>query len=788
MDLLRTFLNTAFSNYPIEEQSDNARMLLKKNVFTECVKKEHLELSDDHIRLIFKLYEDGWSKGVAEGNIFYALMPFINDVLVLNRKIPYVRLEHIFKWRELTQQLGEDLMVCAMLANEDLYQQRTRPFDWPSVLPTDDVNMRYFCQNGLAELHQHLKASTDVFEISWLCLMNHVRGRFPEFLTICNTRNECDALYVKYIEAVCIRLELFCYLTVKDHQLSLGAIEKDKKMALLGDLSRIEKELMRACKCKQHPYDYIYLTNKNLNPVDCVFSSERWFIYSVIKRVYEGDDNEQVVRLLWRYVVIKNHLRKKMVQNNENVGFGNFSEFERRKQVFLNRYAHYKNLLIELPIEEASRHHHVKYVETRVTPEPTKQKLANELAEMCKLIDRRLESFGDCDVDYQLIYHFIKKKDFRERDYLQPRNYQVRCEIRKQAIAIKSLLMGSSLAKRKVVAIDAANSEFFCRPEVFAQAYRYLKNTGLRYTYHVGEDFYDLTDGLRTIDEAIRFLHIRRGDRLGHCLALAMDAKQYYKEKHYTVPVPRQNLLDNLVWLYFKAKAYNIQVAPCVEMLILDKFSELSALYKESGLKFEMIDYYRSMLLRGDNPLGKEKKMYGYIMDYWDAYDFDNDKLINEYRTDSVINNLYQLYHFGKKIRENGGTVVEFKVDDAYVNLITQMQERMMCEIEDKGIAIECCPSSNYKIGRLQRYDGHPIFRMCDLDPNGSHHLPVTINTDDLGIFTTSLDNEYSLILSAVMKMKDGDGKPLYNSLVIQNWMERIVRNGHKYAFENYFE
>lgn len=788
MDLLRTFLYTAFSNYPVEEQSDNARMLLKDTVFTECVKKEHLELSDDHIRLIFKLYEDNWCKGISEDNIFYSLMPFIHDVLVLNGERPCVRLEHIFKWRELTQQLGEDLMICAMLANEDLYQQRDRHFNWPSILPTDDVNMHYFCQNGLAELHQHLKASTDVFGISWLSLMNHVRGRYSEFMEICNTRNECDALYVKYIEAVCIRLEMFSYLTVKDHQLSLGAIEKNKMMALLGDLSRIEKELMRVCKCNQHLYDYIYMTNKNLEPDDCVFSSERWLIYSILKRVYEGDDNEQIVRLLWRYIVIKNQLRKKMVQNNENVGFGNFSEFERRKQVFLNGYAHYKNLLIELPIEEACRHHHVKYIETRVTPESTKQNLTKELAEMSKLIDRRLLLLGINDVNYYLIYHFIKKKDCGDKDYLRPRNYQVRCEIRKQAIAIKSLMKGSNMAKRKVVAIDAANSEFFCRPEVFAQAYRYLKNTSLRYTYHVGEDFYDLTDGLRAMDEAVRFLHIRRGDRLGHCLALAMDAKHYYKEKHYTIPVPRQNLLDNLVWLYFKAKTYNIQVSPCIEMLVLDKFSELSSPYKEGGLEFEMIDYYRSMFLRGDNPFGKKKDSYGYIMDYWDAYDFDNEKMINECRSSQVIKNLYQLYHFGKNVRKYGGTVVEFKVDDAYVDLISHMQERMMCEIEDKGIAIECCPSSNFKIGRLQRYDGHPIFRMCDLDPNGNSHLPVTINTDDLGIFTTSLDNEYSLVLSALMKMKNIDGKPLYNSLVIQKWMECVVRNGHKYAFGNYSE
>lgn len=783
MDLLRVFLNTAFSDYPIEEQSDNSRVLLKENVFVKIAKETHCELSDDHIRLIFKLYVDVWSKGVAEDNVFYSIIPFVNEVLTINKEKPFVRLEHIFKWRELTQQLSEDLMVCALFAKEDLYQQRKRSFNWSSVLPTDDVNMHYYSINGFADLHQHLKASTDVFSISWLCLMNHVRGRFSEFSAICNTRNDSDILYINYIETVCIRLELFRYLTVPDYCLSSNTIEKNKMMANLGDLNGIEKEIMCSCNYNQHPYDYIYTTIDDLKFNDCVYSSERWFIYAVVKRIFEGDDNDLVVRMLWRYIVIKNQIRNKMVQNNENVGFGNFSEFERRKQVFVERYPLYKNLLIELPIEEAYRHHNVRYIETRITPEQTMHELKKELLGISELIDRRLSSLNVDDINYHFIYHFIKKRDLREYNHLLPRNYRVRCEIRKQAIAIKSIIKRNSWAKEKVVAIDAANSELYCRPEVFAQAYRYLKNTGLRYTFHAGEDFYDLTDGLRAIDEAIRFLHIRRGDRLGHCLALAMDANQYYKERHYTIPVPRQNLIDNLVWAYFKAKLYNIQIAPSVEMLIIDMFSELSEPYRINGISFEMIDYYRSMLLRGDNPYGEKDVKYGYIMDHWDAYDLDYDNHLGEYRKDPILKELYQLYHFGKKVREEWEKVYEFQVDDLYVDFVARLQNKMMCDIESRGISIECCPSSNFKIGRLHRYDAHPIFRMSNLDPNGEHHIPVTINTDDLGIFTTSLENEYSLILSALLKMKDGDGKPLYNSYMIQNWMEHIVRNGYKYAF-----
>lgn len=75
-----------------------------------------------------------------------------------------------------------------------------------------------------------------------------------------------------------------------------------------------------------------------------------------------------------------------------------------------------------------------------------------------------------------------------------------------------------------IVGMDAANSELYCRPEVFGPIYRYMKQfcnsatdlselgseyyrgqRSLNFTYHVGEDFWDITDGLRAIDEAILF-------------------------------------------------------------------------------------------------------------------------------------------------------------------------------------------------------------------------------------------------------------------------------------------
>lgn len=50
-------------------------------------------------------------------------------------------------------------------------------------------------------------------------------------------------------------------------------------------------------------------------------------------------------------------------------------------------------------------------------------------------------------------------------------------------------------------------------------------------TYHVGEEWKDVADGLRAIDEAILFLNMGNGDRLGHATVLGIDIEDWYQKK-----------------------------------------------------------------------------------------------------------------------------------------------------------------------------------------------------------------------------------------------------------------
>src|SRR5262249_4930602 len=69
----------------------------------------------------------------------------------------------------------------------------------------------------------------------------------------------------------------------------------------------------------------------------------------------------------------------------------------------------------------------------------------------------------------------------------------------------------------------------------------------LRTTIHAGEDFMHLQTGLRMVDEAIRCFELREGDRIGHGVALGIDARLWASRAGQIAMSLEDRLLD-LVW------------------------------------------------------------------------------------------------------------------------------------------------------------------------------------------------------------------------------------------------
>ena len=81
------------------------------------------------------------------------------------------------------------------------------------------------------------------------------------------------------------------------------------------------------------------------------------------------------------------------------------------------------------------------------------------------------------------------------------------------------------------------------------------------------------------------------------------------------------------------------------------------------------------------------------------------------------------------------------------VEIASTLQVYLQRIILDKGIEIETNPSSNVVIGPIDGYGAHTIHQFIK---NG---IIASFNTDDKGIFSTSLYNKYSLYASSEMLM-----------------------------------
>ncbi|WP_053738477.1 adenosine deaminase [Nocardia sp. NRRL S-836] len=61
----------------------------------------------------------------------------------------------------------------------------------------------------------------------------------------------------------------------------------------------------------------------------------------------------------------------------------------------------------------------------------------------------------------------------------------------------------------------------------------------------------------------------------------------------------------------------------------------------------------------------------------------------------------------------------------------------LLRHLADEGVVLEVCPTSNIRTGAVTSWDEHPLPRLLEAG------VPVTVNTDDPGMFHTDLDREY---------------------------------------------
>jgi hypothetical protein len=314
-------------------------------------------------------------------------------------------------------------------------------------------------------------------------------------------------------------------------------------------------------------------------------------------------------------------------------------------------------------------------------------------------------------------------------------------------------------------------------PEIFAPVYRYLRRKGMQhFTYHAGEDFHHLIGGLRAMYEAVTFLDLRRGDRIGHGTAAGIEPELWLAHVGDEFAMSRGEWLDDLLF------AIHI-----IENNPTPKLTEKLQSVRSKAIGLAQDIYWRHLSLHSHVQAWMARRYCPFHLLYdlevamgMSVWSLDEWRECEEVRHDTDMLALLELYHRAdcrKRYHEKIMVPVTGLFDGDELRLL---QDILLKELHKKEIVLEVLPTSNVRISFYKNHKEHHIWRWLGVKDGKIGNTvapPLVLGTDDTGIFSTNIYNEYCHVyhhLVQTHKLEYGEAAG-----VIQG----IVENGRVYGF-----
>lgn len=518
-------------------------------------------------------------------------------------------------------------------------------------------------------------------------------------------------------------------------------------------------------------------------------------VYSVIfKNMGRLSESNQLSDVFNLYIMGVNQFKQYILHDNHHTGFAQFKNHEDIKTSFMERSSYFNNdlehinsLIYHSVFDKYYYDYNVSQIELRITPANYKKlnritKIADSINEeaYCRHLSNKTINGSRKKIKFGFIFHYIKNGQEFSNSFIADRNKKLKHKLTKEYKSVQAIFDKSEpLSGRtrevilhsaksfmennlynidqknfnkflrnlnlreyvveKVLAVDTANLELYNRPEIFADIYRghrenNLSKSSIKFTYHVGEEFNTISNGLRAIDEVLRFLNFERGDRIGHGLALGMDIEHYFNFKRHKIHTTLEDYIDDIAWMY---------------SLIIDNKEDVSTI----PFLLSEFEKYKTKLLSdkyGDVSIHQYNDMYK-------IRHIDPKKVLKN-ETDQIIGakikQLYIGYHYDPLYKMNAKKRTILDTCDSYIFSVKLAQKILRSKLINLGISIETNPSSNYKISYIRKFIDLPLFSFnkFKLEVNPLGNIPVSINTDDSAIFQSNLSMEYALVGATLLR------------------------------------
>jgi hypothetical protein len=260
-------------------------------------------------------------------------------------------------------------------------------------------------------------------------------------------------------------------------------------------------------------------------------------------------------------------------------------------------------------------------------------------------------------------------------------------------------------------------------------------------TIHAGEDYRTPLEGLRRIDEPIDFGLLKQHDRIGHAVALGIDAEKWVNQ-HAVIFQPAEERLEDILWLFDRGVLRGLPKADGQRLMegfwrLAKHIYSISSALNPAPVLRALIQARRmrhdpTLLLGWNYPelnLAPERPAQ------FSATDF-----LLRYLTDVGV------WRRGQEPRE-----IPMNLEQA---AIARAQRFVQRQIRARDITIEANPTSNLLIAELGSLDQHPVFRLAPISRRRwiTPEYRIALSDDDPLTFATSLLDEYRHTYFAILR------------------------------------
>lgn len=470
--------------------------------FLESYTNSLKNYSLDQLSCFYNSFLEHWMKRDDDDSLNYhqgysvynAVLNFSSKVLKLenNEKI-VCRFNSVLRWHDVTCFLGEDLFTTAYFASNDIIKQQNREnFLWEAVIDSDKGRLNAMMKRPISDNHFHLFGSSLIFEINWLGLMNNLSSSKNKLMQpfACLKHGpsaykdtEDMTMYSLLGKAAAIRMLLYLYITDERNsnqfkQTVINVCQSTDDKLLVDLLSGIDSTI-QGFKEGVNTVDYAKQTNPTNIPTKhpcqmmSFLSGERYIMYSMFKRIFSNHCDDSYSLLFYLYLVLKTQIRQEFVHTNDVLGLQNFQGYNNAKKLGYKNSDSYHKLSIFTAVSQFVFRKNRK-VEIRIVPAKDND-FAKDINSICDIFRTSIEYKSKCITEFSpyFIIHFTKSKDDGKNQ--QYRHKKLRETIKNTALAIEKFKHSVANTKENLVGLDAAGAELETRPEVFSQAFRYLR-------------------------------------------------------------------------------------------------------------------------------------------------------------------------------------------------------------------------------------------------------------------------------------------------------------------------